>query len=142
DDVYIVDDAGDAVSESAGQGSDVVYALANWTLTANSAVETLSAIDWSATNALNLTGNGLANTLYGNAGANVLDGGAGADTLQGFGGADTFAFTTALGNGNVDAIVDFAHGIDTIALDDAIFGALTPGALAARAFHVGATATD
>ena len=65
-----------------------------------------------------------ANTLLGNAGANVLDGSGGNDTLLGLGGADTFAFTTALGAGNVDTIVDFVAGTDKIALDDAVFTGL------------------
>ena len=80
--------------------------------------------------------------LVGNAGANLLNGGLGADTLLGLGGADTFAFTTALGGGNVDALNDFVHGTDKIALDDAIFDQLVPGALNPSLFHVGATATD
>ena len=52
------------------------------------------------------------------------NGGGGADYLIGFGGADTFAFTTALGGGNVDTIGDFVSGTDKIALDDAVFAAL------------------
>ena len=46
-------------------------------------VETLSTIAWAATDALNLTGNSLANTIHGNAGANVLDGVSGIDRLVG-----------------------------------------------------------
>src|SRR6185503_17271767 len=90
-----------------------------------------------ATTAIDLTGNELANEMYGNAGANVLNGGGGADYMLGFGGADTFAFTTALGGGNVDQIGDFLAGTDKIALDDAIFGALGAGA-----FAFGAQAQD
>ncbi|HEV2818748.1 MAG TPA: hypothetical protein VGW40_16185, partial [Allosphingosinicella sp.] len=102
----------------------------------------LSTASQSDTAGIDLTGNNLANSLYGNAGANVLNGGAGADYMLGFGGTDTFAFTTALGGGNVDALGDFLAADDTIALDDAVFAGLTPGALPAGAFVAGAAAGD
>jgi serralysin len=70
-----------------------------------------------------------------------LDGGLGADRMAGGGGADRFEFTTTLGSGNVDTIVDFLNGADVIALDDAIFTALAPGPLPASAFVVGSAAT-
>ncbi len=142
-DIYVVDNAGDLVIESAGGGSDTVYALANFTLNAGSSVERISSIDWSQTGALNLGGNELANTLEGNAGANVLDGGGGNDVLVGFGGADSFAFTSALGAGNVDLIADFQGGTDKIQLDDAVFTGIGGlGALNANAFHTGSAAHD
>jgi Ca2+-binding RTX toxin-like protein len=107
-------------------------------------VETLSTTDGGSNAAINLTGNEFGQAIIGNAGINVLNGGLGADTLTGFGGADTFAFTTALGGGNVDAIADFAHGTDRIALDDAIFGAGigSSGAFNANAFVTGTAAGD
>jgi Ca2+-binding RTX toxin-like protein len=143
DDLYVVDNAGDTIVETAGQGNDTVYALVSYVLNAGAAVETLTSIDQSATTALNLTGNELANSLFGNAGANVLNGGAGNDILRGFGGADSFAFTTALGAGNVDTIADFQSGIDKIALDDAIFAQIGgPGAFNANAFFAGSAAHD
>jgi Ca2+-binding RTX toxin-like protein len=79
--------------------------------------------------------------LYGYFGADWLDGGAGNDTLEGGGGADTYAMTTPL-LANVDRIWDFVHGTDRIALDDAIFTGLTPGALPASAFVIGSAAAD
>jgi VCBS repeat-containing protein len=143
DDVYHVDTAGDYVEESAGQGNDVVYASASYTLTAGASVETLSTIDQADTAAINLTGNELGNLVYGNAGANVLNGGGGSDYLLGNGGADTFAFTTALGAGNVDTIGDFLAGTDKVGLDDAIFSGIgTPGAFNANAFRAGTAAAD
>jgi len=141
-DFYFVDSANDSVVESAGEGFDVVWASASYTLAANSDIEALSSRFWEDTNALNLTGNGIANSIYGNAGANVLDGGGGNDRLQGFGGADTFAFTTALGAGNADTIADFSAADDTIALDDAVFAGLTLGALNPNAFVTGTAALD
>src|SRR5204863_9704570 len=95
-DTYVVDGAEDYVAESAGGGTDVVYAKASYSLAAGQEIEVLSTSSQGSTTAIDLTGNEFANTIYGNAGANILNGGGGADFLQGFGGADTFAFTTAL----------------------------------------------
>ena len=141
-DTYIVDNAGDVVIEQADGGSDIIYSSVSYALGAGSHVETLAARDIASTAALSLAGNELANTIMGNIGANYLDGGGGADVLAGFQGNDTFAFTTALGAGNVDFIVDFLSGADRIALDDAVFGGLAPGALPATAFHTGSVAAD
>jgi Ca2+-binding RTX toxin-like protein len=143
DDSYYVDNAADVVIETAGGGNDTVFASASYTLTAGQEVEFLLASDFSATTALNLSGNEFANTIYGNDGANILDGKDGNDLLVGQGGADTFAFSTALGANNVDVVFGFDHGTDKIGLDDAIFtqiGAL--GALNAGAFVTGAAAGD
>jgi len=58
-------------------------------------------------------------------------------------GADTFVFSTALGPTNIDSILDFAVGVDRIALDDAIFTAFAGQALVgAAAFHIGSAAHD
>jgi Ca2+-binding RTX toxin-like protein len=73
-DVYIVDNAGDVVTEQPGEGTDEVRASVSHSLAAN--VENLT-----LTGAANIdgTGNELANVLAGNAGANVLSGRAGND---------------------------------------------------------------
>ena len=143
DDTYYVDQAGDVTWEAAGEGGDIVYASASYALTAGSSIEVLSTDGLGGTAAIDLTGNELANLVYGNAGANVLNGGGGADYLLGLGGADTFAFTTALGGGNVDILADMVAGTDKIALDDAIFAGIgTPGAFNAGAFVVGSAAQD
>ena len=82
-DRYVVDHAGDAISDSAGIDlveASVTYALAalleNLTLTGSADVDG--------------TGNALANRLTGNDGHNRLDGGAGADTLAGGAGNDRY----------------------------------------------------
>ena len=85
DDIYIVDNVGDVVTELAGEGIDLVKSAISYTLGAN--VEKLTLSD--ATD-INATGNALANTLTGNTGNNILDGGAGADTLSGGAGNDTY----------------------------------------------------
>jgi Ca2+-binding RTX toxin-like protein len=141
DDSYGIDDAGDAIVERAGEGYDTAYFGASYALGSGVSVEALSTADWAGTEAIALTGNEAANSLFGNAGANLLDGGDGSDTLTGFGGADTFAFTTALGLGNVDRINGWEEA-DTIALDDAVFGTLAAGALDAGAFTRGKAAAD
>ena len=87
-DVYYVDSALDQVIEAVGEGNDRVYTSVSYSLGAGQSVEELYTTDQSATGAIDLTGNELANTLLGNAGSNVLNGGAGADTLIGLAGDD------------------------------------------------------
>ncbi|HSI00115.1 MAG TPA: S8 family serine peptidase, partial [Reyranella sp.] len=79
-DIYIVDDAGDRVIEAIGEGSDLVYAVANYTLGAGQGVESLR-VGGSA--GLTLTGNELNNQLVGGAAADTLNGAAGSDQLEG-----------------------------------------------------------
>jgi Ca2+-binding RTX toxin-like protein len=139
-DIYFVDNTGDYVFEVASEGYDTVYSTVSYTI--GSAVERLVAYDPSSTANIHFTGNTLANEISGNAGGNLIDGGAGADFLTGNGGADAFAFTSALGGGNIDTLVDFAAGTDRIYLDDAVFAGLAAGTLAASAFAIGSAAAD
>ncbi len=87
-DVYFVDNAGDTVTESAGQGTDAVFASAHLALSAN--VETL-VLQGGAD--LQGYGNGLVNTLIGNTGNNLLDGGTGADAMAGGDGNESISST-------------------------------------------------
>ena len=75
-DTYVVDAAGDTVTEAASEGTDTVQAGVSYTLGAN--VENLTL---TGTGNINATGNAGNNTLTGNAGTNVLDGGAGNDGM-------------------------------------------------------------
>ena len=83
-DTYIVDNTGDTVTESPGQGADAVQSSVNFTLGAE--IETLTL---TGTLAIGGTGNDSANLITGNAAGNSLAGGLGADTLNGGAGADT-----------------------------------------------------
>jgi Ca2+-binding RTX toxin-like protein len=142
-DTYYVD-TGDTIDEVVGGGTDRVAATTSFTLNAGANVELLEAVNSSATTALNLTGNELAQQVAGNAGANVIDGGSGNDLLTGYGGADIFAFTTALSeSSNVDNIEDFVAGTDKIGLSHLYFDDVgSMGSFSANAFFAGVGAHD
>ena len=105
-DTYVVDNAGDKVTETANAGTDTVKSSLTYTLGAN--VENLTLTGAAA---LNGTGNTLNNVIVGNTAANVLTGGDGADTLTGGGGANTFVFNSSVGG--FDTITDWHSATDT-----------------------------
>ncbi|TND01466.1 MAG: putative rhizobiocin/RTX toxin and hemolysin-type calcium-binding protein [Gammaproteobacteria bacterium] len=84
DDIYVRDNTGDVITETAGQGTDTVQSSLTYTLVSN--VENLTL---TSTTAINGTGNALNNVLTGNSAINTLTGGDGNDTLNGGTGADT-----------------------------------------------------
>ncbi|MFC1457152.1 hypothetical protein ACETIH_10555 [Microvirga arabica] len=84
-DLYIVDDAFDVVSESDGEGYDTVIAEVSYRLA--DYIEALKAAGGSAF--INLTGNALPNEIIGNLGANRIEGLDGNDHLYGDGGNDS-----------------------------------------------------
>jgi Ca2+-binding RTX toxin-like protein len=86
DDIYVVDNVGDIVTEVADQGIDLVDSSISYTLGAN--VEKLIL---KGTTAINGTGNNLDNLIVGNSANNILDDGVGNDILDGGAGADTLA---------------------------------------------------
>lgn len=135
DDTYVVRNAAAVIIETAGGGlADRVSAAVSYTLSASSNIEFLNTTVSAGLNNINLTGNGLDQTITGNAGANRLDGMKGADRLTGGGGADTFVFGTALSGGNIDTITDFDVAADTIELVASVFDDLDLGLLDAARF--------
>jgi hypothetical protein len=147
-DIYIVGELNDEVIEGANEGTDTIRASVTYTLPIY--VEKLTLI---GTDAINGTGNGLANVITGNAANNILNGKAGADQLRGGAGndilnggpgrdflsgqsgADRYHFATPLDVGRADVIAFFEWSLDKFLLDDAIFTALVPGPLPSSAFR-------
>lgn len=141
-DTYVTN-GGDVITEAANGGTDLVQSLVTHTLAGNVENLTLSGV-----NAINGTGNGLANIIRGNnavnslngsGGNDTLNGGLGNDTMIGGSGQDRFVFNTTLGATNVDRITDFNVIDDTIALENLVFLGLGAGALAASAFAANLT---
>ncbi len=160
-DTYVVDSAGDVVTETATLASEIDTVLASISYSLGANVERLTLTN---TGNINGTGNTLANLISGNAGNNALFGlegndtingglgndtifsGLGNDKLTGGSGNDRFAFNT-LGATNYDTITDFIKGTDKIVLDDDFFGRLGTGTLAGKSiasanYKVGAAAGD
>lgn len=111
-DTFRVDNAGDAITEKAGEGTDAVNSGTSFVLGAN--VENLVLTGTGATDG---GGNDLANAITGNASANRLSGAGGNDTLRGNGGNDvldggTGTDTLIGGIGNDSYVI--ADGADTV----------------------------
>jgi Ca2+-binding RTX toxin-like protein len=135
-DIYVIQDAGDVVTEIVGGGTDRVQTSVTYALATGTNIEFLETTLAAGTTAINLTGNEIANTMIGNAGVNTLNGGAGADTMTGGAGIDAFIFNTALGTTGIDVITDFTHLSDKIHLENGIMTAIgvTTGVLTTTQF--------
>jgi Ca2+-binding RTX toxin-like protein len=103
-DQYIVDDAGDKISET-GSSTDTDTVLASISYVLGATLENLT-LDGSGS--INGTGNSLGNVITGDTDANVLSGLAGDDTLDGFPGEDLL-----LGGDGNDRLID-NDGTDTL----------------------------
>ena len=85
-DIYVVDNAGDRVTEtSAADGTDAVRSSVTFTLGAH-----LENLVLTGTAVINGSGNWLDNFIIGNEAANILNGSTGADQLRGGAGNDTY----------------------------------------------------
>ncbi len=104
DDTYVVNLAGDVVTELANGGTDTVQSSITYTLGANMENLTLT-----GTANLNGTGNALDNILTGNRGTNVLTGGAGNDTYV-VGAGDTVVENLNGGTDTVQSSVTWTLG--------------------------------
>jgi Ca2+-binding RTX toxin-like protein len=103
-DVYVVS-TGDTVIEAANAGIDTVLSDVTTTISANVELLVLT-----GTNAINGTGNNLANGITGNGAANMLNGGTGMDILAGLDGHDTYVVDHA-----GDLVIELANnGVDTV----------------------------
>ena len=110
-DIYVVDVAGDVVTELADEGVDAVQSVIAYTLGAN--IENLTL---TGSSAISGTGNALDNMITGNTGINTLTGGDGNDTLNGGTGADVLIG----GTGNDVYVVDNASDTVTENADEGI----------------------
>ena len=118
-DTYHVDDAGDRVVDQALTGFDRVISTISYSL----AGQRIEMLVLSGDQALNGTGNALANILRGNSSANRLDGGAGADQMDGSDGDDVYivdhrgdAVTDSLGWDTVRSSISYTLDNDLEAL--------------------------
>jgi Ca2+-binding RTX toxin-like protein len=100
-DTYVVDNAGDVVTENANEGTDTVSSTITYVLGSN-----LENLTLGGSSAINGTGNTLDNSLIGNSGINVLIGNAGNDNLNGGAGADTLIGGIGNDSYTVDVIDD------------------------------------
>jgi Ca2+-binding RTX toxin-like protein len=107
-DLYVVDNVGDVVDETDGDGIDTVQASVSFSLSAGQTNGELENLTLTGSLAIDASGNALANVLVGNKGNNALfglegndalsggkgndhlDGGLGDDLLQGGAGHDTY----------------------------------------------------
>ncbi|GGL78708.1 calcium-binding protein [Wenxinia marina] len=134
-DLFIVDSAGDRVTDVAG-AHDVVRAYTDYTLPEAQRIEQLELrrvrdADGNVVQDISATGNEFANRIIGNDQRNILSGmggddeligGGGTDILTGGAGADVFRFAERPGADGPDRITDFETGTDEIWLSAAALG--------------------
>jgi Ca2+-binding RTX toxin-like protein len=142
DDVYLVDNAGDVVTEAAGEGSDTVFTkLSSYTLTAN-----VDNLRYTGSAGFTGSGNALDNVISGGSGADSLNGGSGNDTFIGATGKDTIDGGTGsdmlqgLGNFS-DYSISRPNATDTV-LTDKAGNVITVRGVESFAFADGAKSLD
>jgi serralysin len=111
-DFYIIDDAGDVVTELAAEGVDTVQTA----LTAHTLAENAENLTYTGAGDFTATGNASANLLTGGAGNDSLDGSTGADTLAGGAGDDVYVVDAS------DVVTEnAAEGTDTVVASSSSF---------------------
>lgn len=118
DDQYFVENAGDVITELAGEGFDVVNASSSFDMSLVSA-EVLD-FTTAGTAAVTGIGNTLDNVIIGSAGDNMLTGGGGNDTISG--GAGNDSITADIGDDNLDGGTG-NDTLDGLAGSDSLSGA-------------------
>ena len=109
DDTYVIDSAGDVITELANEGADTVQtALSSYSYSLAS-LGNLENLVYTGSSAFTGTGNVLNNTMTGGIGNDRLSGGAGNDTLSGGAGTDTLIG----GTGDDTYVVDSAGDVIT-----------------------------
>jgi Ca2+-binding RTX toxin-like protein len=107
-DTYVVDNAGDVVDETGGDGVDTVLTSVSFSLSDTAhAIGAIENVTLTGKAGIYAVGNDLDNVLIGNAASNMLIGGAGADRLDGGAGADLMHG----GSGNDTYVVDHAGDV-------------------------------
>ena len=115
-DNYIVDNAGDLVTETSTLATEIDTVQSSITYTLGTNLENLTL---TGTTAINGTGNALNNIILGNGANNILTGAAGKDTLTGGLGSDRFGYKILTDSllANYDVIKDFnANGSNDLFL--------------------------
>ena len=107
-DIYLVDQSGDTVTEFDAGGNDRIIASFDYVLADGTSIEELAAEG--GVSAVDLTGNSDSNILIGNAGDNKLDGGGGTDTVRFSGNRADYAVVDN-GNGTV-TLTDVRVGVN------------------------------
>jgi Ca2+-binding RTX toxin-like protein len=113
-DTYFVAQAGDVVTENAGEGTDLIRS----SVTIAALADNVENLTLTGSGTIDGAGNGLNNYLTGNSGANILTGGAGNDTLDGGSNSDQLRGGTGddlyiVGTGDV-VTENAGEGIDTV----------------------------
>jgi len=121
DDTFVVDDAGDVVTEVAGEGTDLIRSSVDFVMP-----DHVELVELTGSGDIGATGNSLDNVLTGNAGDNhlqgldgndTLHGGEGDDLLEGGVGDDTLEGgngTDMLHGGDGNDLLDGGYGADTL----------------------------
>ncbi|MBR0773201.1 calcium-binding protein, partial [Bradyrhizobium diazoefficiens] len=111
-DTYVVDNAGDVVDETGGDGTDLVKSSVTFDLSGSKAIGGIENLTLTGAVAINGSGNALDNVIIGNSAANVIEGLDGADTLDGAGGVDTASYAASASGVNVSLATGIGKGGD------------------------------